>query len=365
MTTITTIHQLLPLVEKKAEFIVQDKKDYLVVDYVYQSADTFDDPLLLECRGIKFDKNGLILARPFRKFFNYGENGSGLPVHRPHIITEKLDGSMIHPAMINGRMYFMTRKGHTDVAKKAERFVLSSEREYVGFCKAAINDGWTPIFEYVGPDNRIVLRYDESKLVLLAMRHTIDGHLMDYTDMMQSADSFGVPVVTPKGMPHPQADPKISVQGFIDHVRNLKDAEGFVLYFDDGYMVKVKAEDYVIQHRALDDLSSKKKIVALCCQGFTDDVLPILDDADKAELVAFNDELQKEITYFAAAANHLAELHKNDRKGFALKIAPYTDPKWLSGIVFGIMDGKNARQLVLKAVEKGGYEDIGIKWRGE
>jgi len=143
---ITNINQLLPLIKDKPEFIVIDKGDYTVIDYVYQDKDTFDVPELMECRGIKFDKDGLILARPFRKFFNYGEQGSGLPMHRPHVVTKKVDGSMIHSAKLpNNVTVFMTRKGYTDVAKKAERHVLNSpNRRYLDYCNTMMKNGWTP-----------------------------------------------------------------------------------------------------------------------------------------------------------------------------------------------------------------------------
>lgn len=358
---ITNIRQLLPFVESRPEFVVIDKGYYTVIDYVYQDSDTFNEPESMECRGIKFDSNGLILARPFRKFFNYGERGSDLPIHRPHTITTKLDGSMIHPAVVNRALFFMTRKGHTDVAKKAERHVMTSGLPYAEFCMQALKDGWTPIFEYIGPDNRIVLRYDEPSLVLLAMRHTVEGTIMDYLALLSSADVFGIPVVTPPDLP---AASLIDADAFVKHTRELEDEEGYVIYFDSGYMVKVKAEDYVLKHRALDDLGSKKKVVALCCQGFTDDVLPILDEADKAELIAFNHELQRVVDILVLAAKAMIGTAVS-RKEFALDIAPTITPKWLAGVVFGVMDGKNARMLVLKAVEKGGYEDIGVKWRGQ
>lgn len=359
---ITNIRQLLPLVERRPEFVVIDKGEYTVLDYVYQDRDTFDEPLLMECRGIKFDRDGLIIARPFRKFFNYGEQGSDLPIHRPHIITEKLDGSMIHPVMLDRKLFLHTRKGHTDVAKKAERHILSAEGDYSGLCRAAIKKNFTPIFEYVGPDNRIVLRYDEPRLVLLAMRHMIEGDLLSYTDLKHWGTNFGVPVVQlPVGIGATLTD----VAAFVQHTRELEDAEGYVVYFDDGYMVKVKAEDYVMKHRALDDMSSKRKVVALCCQGFADDVLPVLSEEDKAELIDLNHDLMNEVNVLSLTAEALAEQWKDDRKTFALEVKPNLKPSWLSGVVFAAMDGKSARQQTLQAVEKGGYEDLGVKWRGE
>jgi RNA ligase len=365
---ITSIHSLLPFVEKKPEFVVIDKGDYTVIDYVYQDSNTFDEPELMECRGIKFDRDGLIIARPFRKFFNYGEKGSGLPIHRPHAITEKLDGSMIHPVRLGRNLFFMTRKGHTDVARKAERYVMSSGLPYTEFCLAAIKDGWTPIFEYIGPDNRIVLRYEKPKLALLAMRHMVEGIIMNRMDMLHTTDMYKIPVASQVDLPL-AADPKVSVDQFVRYTRALENAEGYVVYFDDGYMVKVKAEDYVLKHRALDDLGSKKKVVALCCQGFMDDVLPILSEADAAELLEFNDALQSEIRLMTLTAIGLAAMVEPvgvmTRKHFALDMAPQIKPRWLAGVVFGFIDGKDARMQVLKAVEKGGYMDLNVKWRGE
>lgn len=360
---ITNINQLLPHVEKKPEFVVLDKGEYTVIDYVYQDQHTFDEPILMECRGIKFDRDGLILARPPRKFFNYGERGADLPVRRPHYVTKKLDGSMVHPAMLERRLFFMTRKGHTDVAMKAERHVLSSPKHrYQEFCINALSAGWTPTFEYTGPNNRIVLRYDEEKLTLVLMRHTVNGVLMPRKALECGwAQHYNIPVV------ERLAEGISDVAAFVKHTRELVDAEGYVIYFDDGYMVKIKAEDYVLKHRALDDMSSKKKVVALCAQGFIDDVLPILSEADAAELIEFNDALQIEVTKLATTAEELANLvtsGKQSRKDFALAWASKVKPQWLAGVCFGIMDGKDARMMVLKAVQKD-YDGIGVKWRGK
>jgi len=331
-----------------------------VIDYVYQDQHTFDIPELMECRGIKFDKAGLIIARPFGKFFNYGERGADLPVHRPHIITEKLDGSMIHPVLLERRLFFHTRKGHTDVAMKAERHVLSSpDINYQGFCHDAIKAGFTPIFEFTSPNNRIVLRYEEDALTLLTMRHMVSGSFIPREMLRAWCSKFKVPLVATKNF-----QLKGQLDAFIKHTRELTDAEGYVIYFDDGYMVKIKAEDYVLKHRALDDLGSKKKVVALCAQGFMDDVLPILSEADASELITFNDELQTRVTQFANQAAGLGNGWRDHRKQFALEVAPSIKPAWLAGVCFGVMDGKDARMLVLRAVEKH-YDDTGVKWRGE
>jgi RNA ligase len=359
---ITNINQILPAIQDKPEFIVMDKGWYQVVDYVYQQPTTFDSPEAMECRGIKFCKEGLILARPFKKFFNVGEAGTSIDLRKPHTIYEKLDGSMVHATRHpdTGHIYLMTRKGHTDVAKKAER-VAMSQPGVVELCSDAIAAGFTPIFEYIGPENRILLRYESSKLVLIAMRKIVTGTLLPTSSMLVWSDTYCVPI--PEVL---RADTD-DQNKFVAQVRAMSDIEGFVVYSDQ-HMAKIKTEEYVIQHRALDDLSSKKKVVALCCQGFADDVLAVLDPADKAELEDFNYRLQYEVDVLATNVNNIVDRCKKlSRKDFAVNIvAELTMTPWLKSCLFGVRDGGNATQLVLQAISRGGYRDLDtLKWRGE
>jgi RNA ligase len=357
------IDDVWPHVEHKDEIIRIDKDGYIVLDYVFQCDTTFDSPHALECRGIKFNSEGYIIARPFRKFFNFGEQGTLLPIEQDHVVLEKLDGSMVHPAMVMGQLVLMTRKGRTDVAVKAEKHFLLRPAYYM-FMHEMLSEGYTPIFEFIGPDNRILLRYDEPRLVLIAIRHTLTGELMSYNDMVITALGK-VDVVENIDMVNDgDARPIKDVDTFVDHAKNLIDAEGYVVTFDDGHMVKVKALDYVTKHRALDDLSSKKKVVALCVQGFADDLMPLLDEGDKQELARFNQNLNILAGQYTDIAEQLAAEYELVRKHFALTIAPKINPAWLVGVIFGIMDGKSARQLVLQNMQKH-WNTLGASWRGQ
>lgn len=112
---------------------------------------------------------------------------------------------------------------------------------------------------------------------------------------------------------------------------------------------------------------SKQQVIALCCQDFMDDVLPLLNEADAAELRVFNAALMQEVNEIVWQAKYLGQMVKTgamSRKHWAITYAPDIEPPWLAGVAFGVMDGKSARVLVLKAVEKH-YEDVGVPWRGE
>lgn len=276
---IENIDQVLPSVQNRPDFVVAKRDGYTAIDYVFAGPDTFDDPVRLECRGIKFGPDGRVLARPFSKFFNIGEKEHTQPDRLnftgTHTITEKLDGSMIHPAIVDGRVVFMTRMGRTDHAIVAERH-LTPELET--FCRTMLEEKLTPIFEWTAPDNRIVVRYEESALTLLAVRGTISGAYVNASALPTIAKSAGVPIVRQLS---PDWKDGLS---FIAFARAVTGTEGFVIRFEDGLWVKAKGDDYVTKHRAKDEISREKNALQIILGNGVDDVLPLLSREDAADL---------------------------------------------------------------------------------
>ena len=70
--------------------------------------------------GLKFAPDGTFIARPFHKFFNLGEKRPPQeePWETAHVVLDKLDGPIIHPAMIAGDMVLMTRLGMSAQSKQ-------------------------------------------------------------------------------------------------------------------------------------------------------------------------------------------------------------------------------------------------------
>lgn len=270
------ISDVLPHIEGKDEIKLIKKDDYQVLDYVYAGPDTFDNPYALECRGIKFDDYGKIIARPFHKFFNLGEKPASsmeaLDWSASIDVMDKLDGSMIHPALIDGKLWLMTRKGITDTALQAMEEADYDENVMIAY----INMGYTPIYEYVSPNNRIVLDYAKPELVMIGLRETISG---GYAPLQKDrSQRIG--------------DPK----SFVDMARNLKGKEGFVLAWENGHRVKIKADDYVQLHRNIDLAGSEKRVLEVIFDNSMDDLLPMLDDARKELLTAYADKVTDAIS---------------------------------------------------------------------
>jgi RNA ligase len=311
---ITHIDQVLPHVEGRKDFVIARKDGYTVIDYVFAGPDTFDEPIRLECRGIKFAPDGPILARPFHKFFNIGEKPHTLPeivdFTAPHVIFDKLDGSMVHPAIVHGQLVLMTRMGHTDVAKKAEKLLTDVQRMML--VDFLVDGGVTPIFEFIAPDNRIIIKYQQAELVLLAARLTKSGAYVTPAGVETIATTLGVRCVSTV----PGA--WTSAQDFLAWSRTCLGLEGFVVRFGDGLWVKAKGDDYVVKHKAKDGLTHEKNVLGLILAGGVDDVLPLLDEPDKKALLAYADAVQCGVMFTAGRVHGLVDLGKGlDQKTFA------------------------------------------------
>ncbi|MEZ0212467.1 MAG: RNA ligase [Xanthobacteraceae bacterium] len=284
--TLTHIDEVLPHIEGRHEFAVADRGSYKVVDYRCTTHGTFDDRVRIECRGLKFDQDGWIIARPFHKFFNVGEvpetRVEAIDFGKPHVIMDKLDGSMVHPALISGVVVLMTRAGRTDVARLAERHLTT---ELIIACREWLEEGWTPIFEFTAPDNRIVINYSESRLTVLAVRDTMTGRYST-NEAINFGASSGLRLVK-----HHESLWRTGEE-FRDYAKAVMGAEGFVVRFADGLMVKAKAEDYVLKHRAKDSVLKEKTVLALVLRDEIDDVLALLDDTDRARVERYRDQVE-------------------------------------------------------------------------
>jgi RNA ligase len=199
---IRNINDVLPAIEGRHEFVVANKGSYTVINYNVMMADTFPDVILdpdpydiaaglyeqydynaairRECRGIIFDTaTGDIIRRPFHKFFNVNEREETqldrLDFSKEHWIDTKLDGSMIAVFLHEGEIVYGTKMVAPDFHDLVKQFVDASNVDYEGFCRKVIAEGYTPIFEFMHPQKRIVIDYGAPALTLLAVRHMITG----------------------------------------------------------------------------------------------------------------------------------------------------------------------------------------------
>ncbi|RYF20640.1 MAG: hypothetical protein EOO77_07635, partial [Oxalobacteraceae bacterium] len=314
--TVRHIDGILPHIADKPEIGHSIKDGYQVLDYNFATATTFDNWQARECRGIKFDLMGNIIARPYQKFFNALEKEetqlAELDFAAPHVLLEKLDGSMVHSILVDGRLRLMTRKGLSDVALKAEQFLNREMEAGGGLARLFEQTGYTVtdytfIFEYVAPHNQIVVFYEDERLILTGMREIVSGRYVPYEAMCALAEAVGVPVVQPY------------CETFsMEEVRADVDREGLVIRWRDGAMAKVKADLYCLRHGAVDSVSHAHGVIELAMAKTLDDVLPNLSGEFLDRVTAYHD------AFFAAVAERrrwlistVEALDHLDQKAFA------------------------------------------------
>lgn len=104
----------LAVKEKKEIKFVKQPNGTTIGCYTMWDSTTFDSPESLECRGITFNDQGAIISRPLHMFFNVGDN-KAVTIEsictRTDIVAiyNKLDGSMVSTALVNGKVEWHTK----------------------------------------------------------------------------------------------------------------------------------------------------------------------------------------------------------------------------------------------------------------
>lgn len=333
-------HTMAKHFEGNENFVIADKGDYFVVNYVRMGKDTHPPvevgkpgdyaraAILREGRGLIFcSKTGELLSRPFHKFFNLGEREDVMDIDlsKPHVIMEKLDGSMIRPFRVGNTIRWGTKMGVTDVAMQAEEFVAKNP-QYQKFADATLrdpHDSYTPIFEWCSRQQRIVIDYPEDKLVLLAMRDNFTGEYLNRKGLVVLGKSWDIPVVDVLDTTYPVP----SQEELVTMIRNMSDMEGVVVQFEDGHMIKIKADTYVALHRAKSLLENERDVVGLVLDEKVDDLLPLLPESDRVRLRNFDVNVWMDIWRFKSQVNKVLETSIiMPRKEFALATSEYMCP---------------------------------------
>jgi RNA ligase len=307
---------------------------YHVFNYMVSHTDSFDCPVRRECRGLIFDANGKVLSRRFHKFFNLGEKDETFFMNvdwsRPHVLQTKMDGSMITPLVFDREkrvIRWATKMGVTDIGNWVFNFANKDQR-YNDLAIEAYDLGVTPIFEYVGPYNRIVLPYAKEDLVLLSVRDNVTGQYMHTNGVESFAAGFKVPVVQ-----------NTNFHNVFD-IQTKTDIEGVVVAFDDGMKIKVKTEWYCAIHKAKDNLLHEKNVLKLILEEKMDDVLPFLMDHDKQRVLDYQEKLLANIDSLTKMIDTMHEYNLDngiDRKTFAIETVP-TLSKFVASIAFATWD---------------------------
>lgn len=218
------------------------RKDTRILFKYSQIDSDFSLEIVREARGLILeDKTWNIVCYPFKKFFNYGEAYADEIDWESARIFEKVDGSLIKVYYYNGKWRFGTNS--TIDANDAELSAPPYETFMELFDVAAdvcgldydrLDPHYTYIFELRSPYNKVVVPYEDIRIVHIGTRNNITCEEVE----------VDIGIEKPKQYMLSSLDDCIAMAATFDFTQ-----EGFVVVDKNYHRVKVKSEDYVRVHR--------------------------------------------------------------------------------------------------------------------
>jgi RNA ligase len=298
------------------------------------------DEVTLMCRGLVTDDMGNIVARPFKKFFNKEEHK-----HTPTYVFDvfaKEDGSLIIAFQYKGSWVIASRGSFTsDQAIAAEKLFYKLE-----YHEKLDNPEYTHLFEYCSDWNRIVVRYDTERLILLGMVENTTGNELSIdvlrSDFFQKEMGFLDVVKKYDGI-----SDYTTLKGMIGN-----NEEGFVIRFSNGDRMKIKGEEYLRLHKIMTGVSTTSIWDVLSSGGNMEEVLKEVPDEfyDKIkevvqDLVLKFESIQK--NYLQHYLDITDKIVSTNKKAFAEEAKKYAHPE----ILFAMLSGKDVAPFIWKIVK--------------
>jgi len=128
-----------------------------------------------------------------------------------------------------------------------------------------------------------------------------------------------------------------------------------VLRFDNGHMVKVKADDYVLRHKSKDAINQEKNVLQTILDDTVDDLVPLLTPEDAQRVKAFQnafwmsvDDLASEMADLYNAGNIMYP----EKKDFATKYVQRMILPIHAPIMYAMKGGKGSRATIVDMISK-------------
>jgi hypothetical protein len=309
-----------------------------------------DNPIACQCRGLVIRPlvpiNGpenvvgetTIVSRPMDRFFNAGDVHAAPIDWSTAVIQCKLDGTMtelywdsvkeqwcvgtrsvpeadvcfgdIVSPLKENTFYELFKHSvlETVRAKYCELFCGDPEDLFNNLWCNTLDKDITYVYELTSPYNRVVVKYGECRVTLLAARETGTGRYIKveegYGPGLQVVETWPLKTLA-------------DIEAFLRDSDPAK-IEGAVVIDANHNRVKVKSKQWILASRAKDMVSMSKRNALTCIiDGSSDDVIPLLSE----ELQEYMHKLQAGLVEYCRqldVAFNCYRLSATDRKQFAL-----------------------------------------------
>lgn len=316
-------------------FSEQEYNDkYTIRSFTYRLASwsDFQLPYAKDCRGTAFLYNKetnewSLFCRAYKKFFNLNE---GIPKeeyiqnYTPIEAYEKIDGSLILVGKIENEIVAKSKTSiNSEHAKMANKLIQENPK-LQRFIETALNEKYTPVFELVGQDFKIVLNYEKTELIFLGYVNKLTGEVITHHGYNNQGfiESCGCRPAETYNMSwdelfNIQETSKPDIEGYVVLCENTED--------NTTEFVKVKVKSYVNLHHLKDNINNLTNLIPLILDDNLDDIIgQFQDDKQTTDYIV---QTQEKIAH---KFNHLVIEYKflrgkyfnqynEDRKGFAMK----------------------------------------------
>lgn len=320
-------------------------------DYQLALNSDFNKQFAKELRGLTFvfDEAGrykrfLLLE----KFFNLNQTEetqySVIKNYKLKFVYEKEDGSVISFVRFpNGNIRAKSKMSFETMQAKMAQKIYSENKDVSQLVNWALDNNIVPIFEYVSPENRIVLEYKKDELILLKLRDNCTGKYLDLNDYLTEIGSAKIaPIYTQF----------TTLDDIIENVEGKINKEGFVVQMEDNsgndFLFKIKSPWYVGLHKVMTEVVNRENIIIqYILEGTIDDVIGQIPEEKKDVHDRINRMIYFVKTILENKSQEIEEDYKlfldmgADKKEFALKYLKTPNFKF----VMSMTNGKSSYDL--------------------
>lgn len=287
------------------------------------------DELVELCRGlVLLQESGIhgeagqyrVLARPMRRFYNYGQSSAAKIDWSTARYETKHDGTMCllywdpvlqEPCVATRSVPdadLPTPAGSTF----AEMFWDRYNKMLIGIDLKRWGQTHTFVYELIGPDNQIVIAYEKPELIQLCCIEIETGIESQHTDSFRCFDSIEEAVAFSSRIPGTQF-------------------EGFVVRDAACNRVKLKSENYLAASHVISLAGSRRGILQLILNQQTDDVVPFCSQTRCDEINQLTAQLNDWLDRIQTFANFIPKnVH---RKTAALQTQESEFAPWIGCVL--------------------------------
>lgn len=273
--------------------LVVDEYNISVFNYRLAQYKDFINPILdnpevkaYEMRGLTFifDKDGSLYNHSIllEKFFNMNQVPESMysivKDYKIKFVNNKEDGSIASFIKLpNGKVVGKSKMGFDNDQANGINKIYKTNSDVKGFVDWTLDNDYIAIFEYVSPQNRIVLRYPIEELILLRLRDNKTGKHIDIRDHFDKIGSIRIA---------PFEDDFRDLDHLVELIATQVDKEGCIVSAEDkngnDFFFKLKTPWYCERHGLLtEDLYRENILIKYILDDKIDDILGQIPEEEK------------------------------------------------------------------------------------